>query len=212
MKIKSGQHMSVIGMTGSGKTYRVKNERLPLFDRIIVVDSEGWRDKKKTDFPEVPAVSVKKALRLAKSDYRFFVRIVPKDMSDVEGLSQGLLAYGHDLCVYFDEVTDYSTPSVIPPQMLRLIRKARHCGITVIVSTQRPQLLNKNFFANSIHHEFFYMQTYDTEHVKSYAPFLDEHMGEMPYESYKSLYHSPEGTLVILPPAVEYDWESRKRK
>jgi DNA helicase HerA-like ATPase len=211
MKIKSGQHMSVIGMTGAGKTFRVKNERLPLFDRIIVVDSEGWKDKKKTDFPEFPPVSVKKALKLAHSNYRFYVRVVPKDVNDIEALSQGLLAHGHDLVIDFDEVTDYSTASQIPPQMLRLIRKARHCNITVIVCTQRPQLLNKNFFANSIHHEFFYMQEYDVEHVKSYAPFLQENMNMLPYESYKSIYHAPDGTLVILEPAREYDWSQRKQ-
>jgi hypothetical protein len=199
-------------MTGAGKTYRVKNERLPLFDRVIVVDSEGWRDKKKTDFPEFPCVSIKRALRLAKSNYRFFVRIVPKSEADVEELCAGLLAHGHDLAIYFDEVTDYSTPSYIPDQMLRLSRKARHCGITVIVSTQRPQLLNKTFFANSIHHEFFYMQEYDVEHVKSYAPFLQEHMAEMPYESYISLYHAPDGSLVLIAPAKEYDWEARRAK
>lgn len=209
MKIKAGQHFSVIGMTGAGKTFRVKNERLPLYDRIIIVDSEGWRDKDKTDFPEFPVVSVARALKLAKSKYRFAVRIVPNTVNDVEALCQGLLAHGHDLVVYFDEVTDYSTPSIIPPQMLRLIRKARHCRVTVIVSTQRPQLLNKNFFANSIHHEFFYMQDYDVEHVKSYAPFLQEHMAEMPYESFISIYHAPDGSLTLLAPAKEYDWNAR---
>ena len=207
MKIETGQHVSIVGTTGSGKTYFAKNALLPLYSRIIVVDTEDY------DFADFPAVSSKKALRLAKSDYRFHVRVrfPPKADDTLDDLCNGLLEVGHDLAVYFDEVTDFSTPAVIPDSLRGLIRKARKRGITVIVATQRPQFLNKAFLANSQHRIYFYVSDYDRAAIRDYAPWMTERAADIPYGSYRSIYQAPDGTLTVLLPAKEYAWSKRRQ-
>jgi DNA helicase HerA-like ATPase len=208
MEIKTGQHCTVLGNVGSGKTFNNRNLLLPLWDRIIVLDSE------EDDYPDFPNVSVKKAIRLAKSNYRFVVRVATTgnreiDEKSVEDLCQGLLQHGHDLVLLIEEATDYSDASYIPPYLRSLMRRARHRRINVIISTQRPAMLSKDYYALAIHHQFFYLSDYDVSHVKEYAPYLTENMSRIPYGSFKSIYQAPDGSIVILAPCKEYNWEAR---
>ena len=209
MKLEAGQHISVLGTTGSGKTFFVRNAILPVYDRVLVVDSEDY------DFPDFPAVSVPKALRLAKSDYSFYVRVVvaPSETDKLSDLCRGLLAGGHDLAVYIDEITDWTTPTTIPDDLRNLIRKARKRYISVIVGTQRPQFLNKAFLSNSTHRFYFYISDYDRAAIRDYAPWMEERCGEIPYGSWRCLYQAPDGGLTLVAPATPYSWTQRgKRK
>lgn len=212
MKIEVGQHITTVGTVGAGKTFFNRNALLPNWDRIIVLDSE------EDDYPDFPNVSVKTAIKLAKSDYRFVCRVptvgaIQQDEATIEALCEGLLARGHDLVLLIEEATDYSDASYIPPYLRSLMRRARHRRINVIVSTQRLQMLSKDYFALAVHHVYFYLSDYDAERVKDYAPFLKERMKEIPYGSYRSLYQAPDGTVVTLAPIEQYDWEARlKRK
>lgn len=211
MEIEKGQHLVVLGSTGAGKTFSVRNAYLPPWNRVIVVDTEGY------DFNDFPKVSVKQAVRLAKSDYSFVVRIelsADRDTDEpaVKELCGGLLKHGHDLVVYWDEVTDLADANQIPPPLRQLIRKARKRGVSVYVGTQRPAMLSKDFLANAQHRVYFFVSDYDANAVKDYAPFLKEMRGQIPYQSYKSIYQAPDESLTVLAPAEEYDWSGRLRK
>lgn len=211
MRIKWGEHCTVLGNIGSGKTFFNRNGLLPLYDRIVVVDSEP------DDYPDFPKVSVKKAIDLAKSRYEFVVHVptqgaIELDEPTIEALSWGLVKKGSKLCLLLEEVTDYSNASYIPPYMRSLIRRARHRDITVIISTQRPAMLSKDLYALSVHHVYFYLSDYDVSHVREYAPFLEERMSEIPYGSFKSIYQDPAGKVVILPPVPEYSWARRLKR
>ena len=205
MDIKSGQHLSVLGITGSGKTYAVKNAILPTFSRGIIVEGEDM------DFNEFPRVDVRTAVRLAMSKYRFFVRTEPRNAAELDDLCNGLLSINvaNPTVIDFDEITDYSTPSIIPDSLLGLIRKSRKRGITVVTCTQRPQLLNKSFLANSAHRLYFYISDYDCKHVKEYAPFLVEKLGDISLGSFMSIYQAPDGTITRLGACKPYDWKVR---
>lgn len=207
MKIKLGQHVSAVGMTGAGKTFFVKNSLLPAWDRIIVVDTEEY------DFNEFPKVSVKAALKLAKSNYRFAVRVVlsgdrSMDAEPLRELCMGLLTEGHDLVIYFDEVTDFADANQIPPPMRSLIRKGRKRRLNVIVGTQRVAMLSKDYFANCVHRFYFFVEDANTPTVKMYAPWLEARVDEIPHESYTCFYQYA-GNVQKLGPAVEYDWKER---
>jgi hypothetical protein len=208
VRIETGQHVCVIGTTGTGKTFFVRNALLPSFDRIIVVDTEDY------DFTDFPRVSIATAVKLAKSRYRFAVTVEPKGAEELDALCYGLLDIDtpDTLCVDWDEVTDFSTAQIIPESMSALIRKSRKRGVTMVMCTQRPQLLNKNFLANSAHRVYFYISDYDTRHVRDYAPFLAERLPTIPYGSCYSLYQAPDGTVSMLGRAEKYDWSSRLRK
>ena len=222
MKIERGQHLCVIGINGSGKSWGVRNGYLPLFQQVIVVDTE------EADFEDCPSVDVKRAVKLANSKYAFVCRVAfsgsgdDADAARLDELCYGLLKRPKDgatsesslpaLAVYFDEVTDFSDPSTIPPSMKALIRKGRKRGLTVITATQRPQGLNKWFLSNSQHRIYYYLSDYDAAHVRAYAPYLESRLSEIPYKSYRSLYEAPGGAVITLAPIPAYAWDRRLGK
>jgi len=213
MKLNAGEHCMVVGTTGAGKTYFAKNALLPVYPRIIVVDTEDY------DFEEFPVVSVKKAVRLAQSDTPiFFCRVVlsgvlSRDIDSINSLCYGLLAHGHDVVVYFDEVTDYSDAHHIPDSLRALVRKGRRRPITVMVGSQRPAMISKDFWGNTLHKWIFALSDYDIEAVRPYAPRVADHKADIAYGSHCSLYLGPDpATVRVVGPATRFHWERRKTK
>ncbi len=213
MKIEWGQHITVVGTVGSGKTFFNRNAILPAYSRAIILDSE------EDDYADFPMVSVERALALAKSDYAFIVRVPTEgvlqlDEDTLESLCRGLLQKGHELLLLIEECTDYSDTQYIPPYLRSLMRRARHRKISVAASTQRLQELSRDYFSLSVHHVYFFMSDADAAAptVSRYAPFLQETLREIPYLSYKSIYQEPDGSIVLLDPVSEYDWTSRLKK
>lgn len=191
-----GEHVSVLGATGTGKTYWVREDLLPQYRRVIVLDTE------ERDFNALPRVSQKRAVALAAGDRPFRVRVVAFPHEDLTVLTGGLLEKGHDVCLYVDELTDFGRPGQMDEGLVMLVRKARKRNITVVGSTQRPALLDKTWLANSSHQVYFYLSPYDRSRVKDYAPFLEERGGEAPYKSYRYLYLHPNGDVTVEGPAT----------
>ncbi len=102
MKFSSGEHIVVLGTTGSGKTFWCRHVLVPLWRRVIVVDTEDY------DYRDYKGVSVQKAIELAASkDKEFKVRVIftgdiLTDEQDAELLFRGLLAKGHDVLLVLD--------------------------------------------------------------------------------------------------------------
>jgi len=205
MKINLGEHITTVGVTGTGKTYFARNAILPIFQRVLVIDTEEY------DFEDFPIVKQSAIAGLVKTDYRFAVRVImePDDIESIEDICTTLLKYGHDMTVYFDEVTDFSDSHTIPKKLKALIRKARKRKITVITGTQRPQMLNLDFLANSLHNIYFFMSERDADYIANYEPRIFENLDAIPYRSYRSIYIGPDRSLMIFEPAMEYDWSKR---
>lgn len=194
MKIDEGQHLMVMGVTGSGKTYWVQHELLPSYPRVLVVDTEDY------DFANMPRVSTKRAVQLATGDRPFGARVVVNPFADLSQLWEGLVKRGHDLLIYIDEVTDFGRPGRLEEGIITLARKARKRRITLVAATQRPQLLDKTLLANAHHRVYFYLSDYDTAAVRDYCPVLQERMAEIPYGSYRYLYQTPDGVITLEDP------------
>ena len=205
MKINLGEHITVIGITGTGKTYFSRNALLPIFQRVLVVDTEEY------DFEDFPVVKQSAIGQLVKTDYRFVARVIlsPDETDDIENICQTLLKHGHDMVVYIDEITDFSDAHRIPKMLKALIRKARKRKISVVVGTQRPQMLNLDFLANSLHNIYFFMSERDADYISNYEPRIFDNLGAIPYQSYQSIYIGPDRKLAIFTPATEYDWSKR---
>lgn len=215
VEIKAGQHTIVEGINGSGKTFAVRNGLLPLWDRVVVVDTEGL------EFNDFPAVDVKQAIKLLKSPYSFYVRValsgdLDTDIAKIDALSLGvrrdLNKQSAPAVMYFDEFTDEADAVSIPPALRSLIRTARKRNLSVVAGTQRPQLMNKTMVANAVHRFYFFMSEYDAEQIRSYAPFVKENLSRIPYQSYKCIYQRPDSSIVILSPFPEYNWSARLGK
>jgi hypothetical protein len=215
VEFKAGQHAIVEGINGSGKTFACRNGLLPLWDRVIVCDTEGL------EFNDFPAVSIKEALRLLKSRYSFYVRIpftgdLDTDEARIDelalGIRRNLDKETHPAVIYFDEFTDFADAMTILPSLRSLVRTARKRNLTIIAGTQRPQLMNKTMVANAVHRFYFFMSEYDAEQIKSYAPFVKQNLSKIPYGSYKCIYEKPDSSIVILAPFQPYDWGPRLKE
>ena len=199
MKFGSGEHIAVLGMNGSGKTYWCRGTLIPLWSRVIVVDTEEY------DYNRLPAVSPSKAVALARSKNKAFrVRVVfrgdggEKDASDLNALCGGLLRGGHNTLIVFDEITDFCDAQTIPPSLRSIVRKARKRNITVAMATQRPAMLSKDAYTQSVHRVVFYLPDYDCAAIKKYAPWAGERMSQIPYKSYRYLYQAPSGEVIVM--------------
>ena len=205
MKINLGEHITVVGITGTGKTYFSRNALLPIFQRVLVIDTEEY------DFEDFPIVKQSSIGQLVKTDYRFAAKVVlsPEDTEEIEDICLTLLKHGHDMVVYIDEITDFSDAHRIPKMLKALIRKARKRKISVVVGTQRPQMLNLDFLANSMHNIYFFMSERDADYISNYEPRIFDNLGAIPYQSYQSIYIGPDRAMMVFAPAEEYDWSKR---
>jgi hypothetical protein len=212
LEIKAGRHWMVLGQNGAGKTFWVQNFLLPRVRRQIVVDTEEY------DFPDDVwhPVKVGRAVELAHSSKAFRVR-VPMGLGDagretMDLLATGLLDRGHDTLVYIDEFADFNRQSHITDPTLALIRKARKRGISLVAGSQRPQDISKSIYTQSHHHVFFFMDEADAFYWHDKAPYLPEKMPEIPFESYRWLYHGPGGALQVFSPVPKFDWEGQAKR
>lgn len=219
---KPGQHGVAIGQTGSGKTWGCKNGVLPAglekTHRLFVVDVEqGF------DFPEpvFKARSLSTALKWSAGDKPFIARV---EFHLVEGDSQTAeekfdqLAYGlldgggHDLFLYIDESTRFSPHGNAFDAYDELIARARKRNISVVSGTQRPQMISKTVYTQSIHRLWWYVDQYDADGwLQRSATPIFERMNEIPWESYRFLYQKPGGSIEKYDPIPEYDWGAWSR-
>ncbi len=208
MEIKAGSHGTVIGRTGTGKSWFMMNFLAPLSGRTLVVDSENYD----FDKPWFPKVSFDEAGKLAAGNKPFVARVLSKGQMDeqVDALFYKLLDKGHDLMLLIDEATDFSRGEQLIPGYFDLIRKARKRPISVWSGTQRPQDIDKTVYTQSSHHVWFYTSPYDVQNwLKRSAQPVFEHMGEIPSESFKWLYEAPDGGIELYDKVPEYNWGER---
>ncbi len=203
---KYGEHIIVLGKPGAGKTYFIKNAILPVYGRHIIIDTE----EREFDSNIWPEVSIDDSIKLINSNQEFKRSIKfpvgERGFAMMEEYSFSLLNTSGNTAIYFDEVTDFCDARKIGDGLLSLYRKGRHNNITLIAGTQRPQLLNKSIYTNSIHKFWFFVDEYDIQNWKAYTPYIEEHIGQIPYRSYKCIYERPDGSLQVLKPVKEYKW------
>jgi KaiC/GvpD/RAD55 family RecA-like ATPase len=125
--IERGQHVSVLGETGTGKTYWAQHY-LAKERRVIVVDTEEGYDFKEKEWRPVTLSQLDHSGVLQHEDRAFHFAFRPRDgeeEADVESLCQLVLKKGRNLIVYFDEITDYSDANRCGPWLKKMFRKAR---------------------------------------------------------------------------------------
>jgi hypothetical protein len=198
MVVELGQHTSVLGETGAGKTYWSR-DTLEKARRVLVVDTEEGFDFSPKDWEVVTLDQLKRSSALGDASKPFHWAFRPRpgmEEEDVDALCVLLIKRARSMWVYFDEVTDYSDASTCPPALKLLFRKGRKRRISVMASTQRPAGFNHWFSENSQHKILFYFGRYDGDNT-SIGRFMNEHRDEVPYGSYKYIYVAP-GDVVSI--------------
>jgi hypothetical protein len=210
--IEAGRHWMILGQTGAGKTFWAKNYLLSRVRREIVVDTEEY------DFPDEVwhPVKVSRAVDLAHSSKAFRVR-VPMPMGNpgrdmLDELCLGLLKRGENVLLYIDELADFAHNGHVTDPVLAIVGKARKRGISFAGGSQRAQELPKKAYTQAKNHVFFYLDPADVFYWHDKAPYLPEKMPEIPFESYRWLYHGPGGALQVFSPVPKFDWEGQAKR
>jgi ABC-type dipeptide/oligopeptide/nickel transport system ATPase component len=210
-----GEHITLIGATGSGKTMLAKWGMLPLRNRFIIIDSKARADGTSIDFQEKAFVTcdVKKAVHFAAGDKNFRLRIPMPSGEEghelVEELAHGLLyKNGHDCLLYLDEVTDFSDAWQIGEQLEGLIRKARGYRISVGVGSQKPKGLSGWFVDNSAHLIILGMKQAEVSRFtqRTGAEWIAEVQPSIPIGSFRFAHEDFKGNVTVWNPVPEFDW------
>lgn len=214
-----GEHDTIIGSTGAGKTTMVKSAVLPRRRRFIICDSKARVDGTSIDFTEPAFVkcNVKTAVKFSAGDKNFRLRIPiasgDEGFDQIEELSEQLLAKGgHHTYVYLDEVTDFSDAFSIGPRLEGLIRKGRGYKISVGVGSQKPKGVNGWFADNSAHFYLFGMKPADqVRFVRNTGrEWVAQVQPKIPIGSFKFAHEDWQGNVTIFKPVPLFDWSRVK--
>ena len=195
--ITLGEHVLIVGSTGSGKTYFWKHGLSRSFSRSLVVDTKG------IDFDDLPPIRRKDPYHVAKAiphDTRkaFRWRWTPtrtQDVAEMEELSRGLLDRVASLGLYVDEVTDFQSAQYIAPQFRALVQKGRAQAISVIAGTQRPPGVSRWIADNTTHRFFFFIHPQDRHTLEKYWHGISEHLARIRWGSHDYVYVGPDGSM-----------------
>jgi len=193
IKIESGEHLGLIGSTGSGKTYFFKHHLFPKLYRVLVVDTEEMQFNE-VELARAPGEKVSKKIGKTTKGFRWrWVPDITDPVESMEELSRGLLRWGHDMVVYIDELTDFSDAHSIQPYLKSLFRKGRKRRISLYWATQRPAGVNKWAFDNSVHKIYFYVDPHDRIYLDRMYRGIGDEISKIKWKSYEYIYVTPSG-------------------
>lgn len=155
-------HHSVIGTTGSGKSYLCINGLLrPMCsdDRVLIVDCKRNDKLVASAGKPVTEIPPKTWQTRKREPYDSWFRLVVHDQFTEEGRAKAKLQVFHamhrvynegDWVIYFDEIQDvggYRMPNLgLGNHLDELYRKGRSRHISVVASTQAPRHVPTSFY------------------------------------------------------------------
>ena len=157
---ENSPHHSIIGLTGSGKSYLAINGLLPmcLKDRVLIVDTKGDDRLVSTTGKPVASLpdqtwSVKRNNDDRANWYRLVVKTSPNDRGLARDQVRRALAKVYkegEWVVYFDEIRDICDPRApglgLLPWVDEIYRKGRSRHLSVIAATQAPRYVPTSFY------------------------------------------------------------------
>jgi len=181
MKIKSGEFITVIGRTQTGKTFFVKNRLLRLQNAIqIVFDTkrkvtDGWQNWAEISVSYIPDLA--KAITDGKRRIHFLTQVYSDDIINLNVICKLMLDIAqtqniHQI-LYIDELADISNSYHIPPNLALMYTKGAGLNITIIASCQRPvQILHPLIRSQTFHFIIFKINVTDID--TNVIPFIDK--------------------------------------
>lgn len=184
--MKQGEHVALIGTTGSGKTFlgkRFLSNRKYAGKWVIVIDTKHelqW-----------DGFSIQRSVLNASSRRWQRVLFRPESLLQIDQLLTEIYQQG-GWTVYIDEVyglTSRGSLQSFPTSYNRLLTRGRSRGITVWSGMQRPRHAPLWAFTESTH--FFIFRLKDAHDRKRVSEFTDSRLYEKlsDLERYEFIYH-----------------------
>jgi len=159
---RQGEHMSLIGSTGGGKTSLARRV-LPLRSYVVTVATKPKDDN-------LQAMIDVDGFRRVKSwpvDPRRDPRVVywppSGGLSDSHLQREAILDvmeyvwHAGGWSIYFDELVEVSDALSLKPELVRMLRQGRSSKVTIIGATQRPRGIPLECYSQATH-LFFWQQ------------------------------------------------------
>ena len=156
-----GEHVSLFGHTGTGKTYLARRY-LRAAPVLVAIDPKHTL--------RIPGARVRAELRPREDKQILRPPVFGKEeRAWYEDQYNRIFELGRKrggLYVYTDEVNPTGTPQYLNPGLDRLIRQGRELGISVWTASQRPRLIPSTLFSESSHIvSFFVLDKQDRDRV-----------------------------------------------
>lgn len=154
---KRASLVAVVGSTGSGKSFWIKNQLRANPGRLLIWDAMNeYADSGARLFLGAGSNGMQPLVTYITENHRreFAARFVP-DKSDDKKLAAQFslfcgLAYAAGRCVLvIEELSMLTRAGFAPARWRECVVTGRHVGLTIIGTTQRPALVDKTFFSNA---------------------------------------------------------------
>lgn len=163
----------VIGQTGSGKSFLVRNQIISYFKRVIVIDMmhEYENGMICNSFPEF--------VNSFSDDESFFYIIRPTDEKDIFFIFSAVKVIGN-CCLVLEEADMYLNSRATPENLKWLIQFGRHIDISIIAVARRVPDLSPMIRAQcNCMVSFKQFEANDLERLESYG-FDKSEIGTLP--------------------------------
>ncbi len=136
---KQSLRVWVCGQSGSGKSYWIKHELLPRWDRVLVLDPMAEYGAHVEAIVDGPAAAKAWLVHRGAGHHLTPFRLAVVTNSEADALKVLELAWTlPSSLVVVEEVDQIAHPGYSPPELRQLIQRGRHRRISVVCSTQRP--------------------------------------------------------------------------
>lgn len=199
MRIEPGEHIAVIGVTRSGKTWFVRDHLIPVYPYIVVYDTkrqDPWTEWLQSD--TVWSIDgLKRSLQMRNNRIHYAAK--PKDretrIQETNEICEILLKVG-GYCLVIDEASHVMSSSFIPRSLEKYMTSSAGVGGTCIVGSQRPtKIIHPTVVSQCIH--IFMGFISPREHTSDLKRWLPLEYNP-PFRSYQFVYVGPEGRPCII--------------
>ncbi|HIP90266.1 MAG TPA: DUF87 domain-containing protein [Candidatus Nanopusillus sp.] len=142
------EHIAILGMTGTGKTYFIRDiikKAKMNSTKIIILDIEE-------DYGNLGAIVLKNYKNISKYKNKQVIRLLTEDYNEDQMQSHVydyVFKNVRNALIVIDEVHNQGgEQSKLDANLKRLITRGRKRGLKLIVASQRPALVDKTILSN----------------------------------------------------------------
>lgn len=200
MKIQATDKVLILGQSGCGKSY-LGRQLQKIWPKRIIIDSLNEYDDANEIFSDFIIFSerLKKAHNENENEFEFIFQFQPEPgVSKVKIFDEiiRLAYYMGNILIVIEEVQLFTNPHNCPHWLETALMTGRHRGVSLMFTTQRPGLLNKNMASQCQH--IFCGRINEKNDLNYVSSFLFENSKKLlNLKNRNFIYFNPEGVTQI---------------